>query len=562
MKTCSVARNLFVALLMLMTMHESNAQSTRSSTVAGRSTVYSPRGTIATSHPLASGAGLEVLLQGGNAFDAAVTAAAVLGVVEPHMTGIGGDMFAILWLAEEEKLLGLNGSGRAGSLMTLEEMERRGHDSVPIEGFEPITVPGALAGWAELLKSHGTITLARALRPAIRLARDGFPVSPIIADQWAGEIEKLRRNPEATRVYLPDGQRAPVEGEWFVNADLARTYQTIATEGPETFYGGTLGKTIVDHLAENGGFLTVDDLKKHQSEWIKPVSVEYKGYKLWELPPNGQGIAALEMLRILEPYDLASMGHNSAQYLHYLIEAKKLAYADLAYYVADPDYMNASVDDLLSDRFTMSRRAKLNARGAAERPDPGELITKSDTIYLSAADEYGNMISFINSVSWEFGSGVVVPGTGFVLQNRGTGFTLEPGMANTLAAGKRPFHTLVPAFVTRTAEDGSDEPWLSFGVMGGSMQPQGHIQVLLNLLIFDMDLQEAIDAPRFRHIDGLDVALEAPITEVSRAGLRSLGHNLIDWNPHWFGGAQAVMKLERGWAAASDPRKDGMAVGH
>jgi gamma-glutamyltranspeptidase/glutathione hydrolase len=558
----SLMRSVLLALILTTVMFESSAQSVYPSTIAGRSTVYSPNGPIATSHPLASGAGLQVLQEGGNAVDAAVTAAAVLGVVEPHMTGIGGDMFAIMWLAEEDKLLGMNGSGRAGSLMTLDEMKRRGHDAVPIEGAEPVTVPGALAGWAELLASHGTISLERALSPAIAIARDGFPVSPLIAAQWAEEFEKLKRNVEASRVYLVDGQRAPIAGEWFANSDLADTYQAIADDGIDAFYGGEIGQRIVDHLSENGGFVTLDDLRNHRIEWIEPVSVPYKGYRLWELPPNGQGIAALEMLRILEPYDLAGMGHNSPQYLHHLVEAKKLAYADLAYFVADPDYMNVSVDDMLSDRFILSRRAELNSGQASEQAEPGELVTKSDTIYLAAADKDGNMISFINSVSWEFGSGVVVPGTGFALQNRGTGFTLEEGMANTLAAGKRPFHTLIPAFVTRTGAEGRDEPWLSFGVMGGSMQPQGHIQVLLNLLVFEMDLQDAIDAPRVRHISGLDVALEAPFSEVVRAGLRSLGHNLIAWNPHWFGGAQAVMKLERGWASASDPRKDGMAVGH
>ena len=304
------------------------------------------------------------------------------------------------------------------------------------------------------------------------------------------------------------------------------------------------------------------DLKATPVDFIAASAHKFHG-------PKGVGFAYIRKNSGLRPLIFGGgqergsrAGTESVHNIVGMERAFKLAYADLAYYVADPDYMNVSVDDMLSDRFILSRRAELNSGQASEQAEPGELVTKSDTIYLAAADKDGNMISFINSVSWEFGSGVVVPGTGFALQNRGTGFTLEEGMANTLAAGKRPFHTLVPAFVTRTGEDGNDEPWLSFGVMGGSMQPQGHIQVLLNLLVFEMDLQDALDAPRVRHISGLDVALEAPFSEVVRAGLRSLGHNLIPWNPHWFGGAQAVMKLERGWASASDPRKDGMAVGH
>jgi gamma-glutamyltranspeptidase/glutathione hydrolase len=527
----------------------------------GRSTVYSPHGTVATSHPLASSAALRVLQDGGNAVDAAVTAAAVLGLTEPHMTGIGGDVFAIVWLAGEQRLVGLNGSGRSGSGMTAEALRQQGQAEVPSEGAEPVTVPGAVAGWADLLAAHGTLSLGQALAPAIALAEDGFPVSPLIAEQWAMEVEKLQRHPGATATYLVGGKRAPVAGEWFRNPDLARSYRLLADQGPGALYGGDLGKAIVEHLAGLGGFLTLDDLVAHRSEWVQPVSVPYRGYRLWELPPNGQGIAALEMLRILEPYDLAAMGHNSPAYLHHLIEAKKLAYADLARYVADPATMEVSVDDLLSDRFIAGRRGKIDPQRAMAAVEPGESVTHSDTIYLAAADRHGNMVSFINSVSWEFGSGVVVPGTGFALQNRGTGFTLQPGHANTVAPRKRPFHTLIPAFVTRTEGD-RELPWLAYGVMGGSMQPQGHVQVLLNLLLFGMDLQQAIDAPRFRHLRDNEVAVESAMPDASREGLRALGHELVDWNRHWFGGAQAVMKLERGWAAASDPRKDGHAAGH
>lgn len=327
-------------------------------------------------------------------------------------------------------------------------------------------------------------------------------------------------------------------------------------------YGGELGRKLVDHVRELGGFLTLDDLRRYEPTWVEPISVPFRGARLWELPPNGQGIAALEMLRILEPYDLAAMDHNSPAYLHHLIEAKKLAFADLERYIGDPEHMTVSPAQLLSDDFIDARRSLLDPERAADHPEPGRAVTASETIYLSVADRNGNMVSFINSVYGYFGSGIVVPGTGFVLQNRGAGFTLEPGVANTVAPGKRPFHTLIPGFVTRPGANGEEEPWLAFGVMGGSMQPQGHVQMLLNLLVFDMDLQDAVDAARFRHLAGRRVALEAPIDEQVRRRLEAMGHVLVDDGGVAFGGAQAVMRLDRGWAAASDPRKDGMAAGN
>jgi gamma-glutamyltranspeptidase/glutathione hydrolase len=539
-----------------------SSQESRPSTVAGRSTVYAPHGVIATSQPLASAAGLAVLQQGGNAIDAAVTAAAVLNLTEPHMTGIGGDMFAILWSADEKRLVGLNASGRSGSLMARQALLERGYSEVPIHGAEPITVPGALSGWAALLERYGTLSLAEALQPAIELAEGGFPVTPIIARLWAGEVEKLKQDEGARATYLIDGDRAPAAGEWFRNPDLAATLKAIAQQGPSVLYGGALGERIVARVRELGGFLTLEDLANHEPIWVEPISVDFLGYRVWELPPNGQGIAALEMLRILEPFDLGAMGHNSAAYLHHLIEVKKLAFADLAGWVGDPDYMQIAPEALLADEFIEARRSLIDPAWAADRVEPGAAATASETIYLSAADQYGNMISFINSIYWEFGSGIVVPGTGFALQNRGAGFTLEPGLANTVAPRKRPFHTIIPAFVTRPGADGGQEPWLSFGVMGGSIQPQGHVQVLLNLLVFGMDLQAAIDAPRFRHLAGRQVALEAPIGDAVRRALAGMGHEILPDGSVSFGGSQAVMRLERGWAAGSDPRKDGMAVGH
>jgi gamma-glutamyltranspeptidase/glutathione hydrolase len=423
-------------------------------------------------------------------------------------------------------------------------------------------VPGALSGWTTLLERYGRFTLAQALGPAIQLAEEGFPVTPIIARQWAMAVEKLKRDEGARATYLVDGERAPQAGEWFRNPDFAATLRSIAQEGPATLYGGELGERIVERVQQLGGFLTLDDLQSHAPTWVDPISVDFNGYRVYELPPNGQGVAALEMLRILEPYDLSAMGHNSARYLHHLIEVKKLAFADLAGWVGDPEHMRVEPRDLLSDDFIEARRALIDPSRAAHRVEPGAAATASETIYLSVADAHGNMISFINSIYWEFGSGVVVPGTGFALQNRGAGFTLEPGLANTVGPGKRPFHTIIPAFVTRPSADGGEQPWLAFGVMGGSIQPQGHVQVLLNLLLFDMNLQGAIDAPRFRHLAGLEVALEAPIGDEVRRALQAMGHVIVPDGSVSFGGSQAVMRLERGWAAGSDPRKDGTAVGH
>ncbi len=525
-----------------------------------RSPVYAPNGVIATSQPLATGAGLAVLGRGGNAVDAAVTAAAVLNVVEPHMTGMGGDLFALVWLADEKRLVGINASGRSGALMTREAFAQRGHDRIPIRGAEAITVPGALSGWQALLERHGTIGLAEALQPAIQIAREGFPVSPIIAGQWADEVEVLRQDTGASTTYLVGGDRAPNAGEWFRNEDLANTLTLVADRGPGVFYGGELGERIVARVRELGGFLTIEDLQSHRVEWVEPISAPFRGVRLWELPPNGQGIAALEMLRILEPFDLTQMGHNTPDYLHHLIEAKKLAFADLERFVGDPAHMDVSVDRLLNDEFIAGRRALIDPRRAAEAVAAGEAFTSSETIYLTAADAQGNMVSFINSIYFAFGSGIVVPGTGFALQNRGAGFTLELDRPNTVAPVKRPFHTIIPAFVTRTTETG-EQPWMSFGVMGGSMQPQGHVQFLLNMLLFGMDVQRAIDVPRFRHLDGKTVALEEEFDEAVLAGLRALGHEVVTSGPGSFGGAQAVIRLERGWVAGSDPRKDGMSAG-
>ena len=496
-----------------------------------------------------------MLEAGGSAADAAVAAAAVLNVTEPHMTGIGGDMFALVWSAAERRLVGLDASGRSGSKVDVAALIAAGARTMPDVGPHSVTVPGALSGWQALLDRFGKMKLADVLEPAIRIAEEGFPVTPIIARDWAGTVDLLRRDPDAMATYLVDGE-APVAGDWFRNPDLARSFRAIAANGSGVLYGGDLGRRVVAGLDRLGGWLTLADLASHAPRWVDPLSVDYKEYTLHELPPSGQGIAALQMLGMLTDVDLVGMGHNSAAYLHTLIEAKKLAFADLARHVADADHMRVRSAALLDSAYLAQRGALIDAEAAADRPDPGRFATESETVYLAVADQAGNMVSFINSLAGYFGSGVVVPGTGIMLHSRGLGFTLENDHPNRLAPKKRPLHTIIPAFLTR-----GGEPLLAFGVMGGSMQPQGHVQVLLNILEFGMDLQQAIDAPRFRHLAGRTVAFESLDPATGRR-LEALGHDVVGPEGTTFGGAQAVLRLARGWAAGSDPRKDGMAAGH
>ena len=551
------------ALLTLVATAPCAAQ--RPLSLAGRSVVNAPHGMVATSQPLATTAGLAVLQRGGNAIDAAVTAAAVLTVTEPMMTSIGGDMFAMVWIAKEHRLVALNASGRAGALATREELVRRGRARMPSRGMEAVTVPGALAGWNELLRKYGTYTLAQALAPAIRYADQGFPVTPVISDEWKSEEALLGRDSAMKATYMPNGH--PLDrGEWFRNPDYARTLREIVSGGIGVMYGGSLGQRIVARSRQLGGFLTIEDFRTNRPDWVTPISTTFKGYRIWEMPPNNQGVGVLEMLRILEPYDLKGMGLNSATYLHHLIEAKKLAYADLARYVGDPSHLTMPAGRM-PDEFIAERRSHLDASRAQTRVDPGPARTASETVYLTTADSAGNMVSFINSLFDHFGSGIVVPGTGFALHNRGAAFTMDVGLPNTIAPGRRPFHTLIPGFVTRpgatrTADGSTDTPYMSFGLMGGGMQAQGHAQLLINHLVFGMDIQQSMDAARFRHIDGLRVEVEAPITDSVRAALVAMGHVVSDGLRTQFGGAQAIIKLPRGYSAGSDPRKDGSAAGY
>jgi gamma-glutamyltranspeptidase/glutathione hydrolase len=549
-----------LVLVSLLAFASTVTEAQRPLSLAGRSVVYAPHGIVATSQPLASSAGLAVLQKGGNAIDAAITAAAILTVTEPMMTGIGGDMFALVWLAKEKRLVALNASGRAGSLMTRAELVRRGRTRMPTRGIETVTVPGALAGWAELLKKYGTLSLAQAIAPAIHYADHGYPVTPIIASDWKDEEPVLLRDSSAKAVFMPSG-KAPVPGEWFRNPQYAATLREIARGGPSVLYGGSLGQRIVKRSQELGGFLTLADLKANKPTWVTPISVPFKGYRVWELPPNNAGVATLEMLRILEPYDLKAMGHNSAAYLHHLIEAKKLAYADLARFVGDPDHLVMPVAKMLSDEFINERRSHLDPKKAQLRVDPGPALTSSETIYLTATDDAGNMVSLINSQYDLFGSGIAVPGTGFTLHNRGAGFTMDEGLPNTVAPGKRPFHTLIPGFVTKP-NGASEEPYMSFGLMGGGMQAQGHAELMINVLVFGMDIQQAIDVARFRHLNGANVGLEAPIGDDVRNALTAMGHVVVSQPMGAYGGAQAIIRLPKGYAAGSDPRKDGYAAGY
>jgi len=532
-----------------------------------RSAVLARRGVAATSQPLAAQAAVRVLQDGGNAIDAAIAANAVIGVVEPMSCGIGGDLFAIVWDAETERLYGLNASGRAPAKATIDLYKSKGLDEIPIYGPLSWSVPGCVAGWGSLHERFGSKPLSEILEPAIHYAEEGFPVSEIIAAGWKGAERSMADIPTSAACYLPSG-RAPGFGDVFKNPDLARTLRTIAEEGTDAFYTGRIAEEIVRYSDDVGGLFALEDFADHESAWVEPVSTNYRGYDVWELPPNGQGIAALQMLNILERYDLASLGHNSPEALHLMIEAKKLAFEDRATYYADPAFADVPVAALISKDYAHRRAELIRPDRVLERPEAGS-IPESDTIYLTVADGDGNAISFIQSVFHGFGSQHVPGELGFALQNRGALFSLDPEHRNRLEPGKRPFHTIIPGFVTK---DGA--PWLSFGVMGGDMQPQGHVQVLCNMIDFGMDVQEAGEAPRFRHFGSSEptgdeadgsgyVSLESGIGAETRKALEALGHRITD-APGGYGGYQAIrIDLDRGvLMGGSDPRKDGQAVGY
>ena len=529
---------------------------------ASRSVAMGRKGMIATSQPQASIAGLEMLRDGGNAIDAAVTAAAVLSVVEPTMTGIGGDLFAIVHDASRGTTRGLNASGRSAYSADLDHLQASGHTCVPEHGVLSATVPGAVDGWNRLLADHGTVPLERALAPAVTFARDGFPVAEVVARQWNDAASLLAADPTTAALFLPKN-RAPIPGELFVNRPLADSLEAIASEGPDVLYRGALGHAIASDMARRGGWLTTQDLDDHRSDWMEPIRTSIGEVELLELPPNTQGFVAIEALNILANDDLSQLGHNSGDYLHLVLEALAVAFDDRAAYLADPDAVpDETLARLISPAYAEHRRRQISSEhvrsGETDPSEPDAIIPKGatgDTVYLAAADAQGNLISLIQSLYSGFGGGIVAGSTGIVLHNRGSLFNTDPLHPNHLAPYKRPLHTLAPAMVCRRGR-----PWLAFGVMGGDMQPQGHLQVLLNLTCFGMNIQEAGEAPRARY-DTSGICLEQGIPETTATNLRHRGHTLIDGLG--FGGFQGVLiDFETGTLmGGSDPRKDGLALG-
>ena len=536
------------------------------SNFATRSEVIAQNGMVCSSQPLATQVGLDILKAGGNAVDAAIAVNAMLGLVEPTGCGIGGDLFAIVWNAEEGKLYGLNASGRSPKSLDIEYFREQGMEKIPAFGPIPVSVPGAVDGWFELHKQFGSQSMETILAPAINYAENGFPVTELIGYYLQGTSRRFKDYPNFESTYMPGG-KALEKGDVFKNPQLANTYSILAKEGRDAFYKGSIAKTIADFIKEQGGFLAYEDLESHTSEWVEPLSCNYRGYDVWELPPNGQGTAALQILNIMENFDVRSMGFGSSEYIHHFTEAKKIAFEDRAKFYSDPAFNELPIEALISESYAKERAAEIGAR--AKRSYDAYELEQGNTIYLTVADQWGNMVSLIQSNYRGMGSGMVPPGLGFMLQDRGELFALEDGHYNVYEPGKRPFHTIIPAFITK---DG--KPLVSFGLMGGAMQPQGHAQIVINLVDFDMNLQEAGDAPRIRHsgssqptgeqmTDGGNLHLESGIDyEVIRALMRK-GHK-VSFDLGSYGGYQAIMfDAEKGvYYGASESRKDGQAAGY
>ena len=543
---------------------------------ATRSEVIATNGMAATSQPLATQIALDILKQGGNAVDAAIAANAALGLMEPTGCGIGGDLFAMVWHAKDKKLHGLNASGRSPKALSYDALQQQlnklGRDNLPPYGMLPISVPGAVDGWFELHKKFGSLDMQKVLAPAITYAEQGFPVTELIAHYWQLSVPRLAPQPGAFKQHFTIDGRAPRKGEIFKNPALANTYKQLATQGRDAFYRGEIAKKIDAFMREQGGYLRFNDLSSHRSEWVEPLGVEYKGHTLWELPPNGQGIAALQMLQILKHFPLADMGFGSTESLHTLIEAKKLAFEDRAKFYADLSFAQQPVKGLISEAYGRER-AKLIGPRAAKRVDAGNpALYEGDTIYLTVADKHGNMVSLIQSNYRGMGSGVVVPGLGFVFQDRGQLFSMDKQHANVYAPGKRPFHTIIPAFITK-----NNQAFMSFGLMGGAMQPQGHVQVLVNMVDYGMNIQEAGDVARWQHMgsteptqasdsylsDGGYVEIESGIDYQVVRELMQKGHK-VRYGLGGYGGYQAIMvDTEQGvYYGASESRKDGAAAGY
>ncbi len=535
-----------------------------------RSVVIAANGVVATSQPLAAQAGLDVLKAGGNAADAAIAANAVIGLVEPMSCGIGGDLFVIYWNAKSQKLYGLNASGRSPFQLNREVFRKQGLSQIPVKGPQAWSVPGCVDGWAVLHQRFGHKPWNELLDPAIQYAEQGFPVSEIIGRGWKAAEESLRQWPDSAKTYLPGGQ-APAVGSIFKNPNLAGTYRLIAEQGRDAFYRGEIAQKIVAFSEQNGGYFNLKDFEEHTSDWVEPVSTNYRGYEIWELPPNGQGIAALQILNLLEPYDIRGMGHNSPDFAHLFVEAKKLAFADRAKFYADPAFGKLPTAELISKPYAEKRRALIDRRRAATNVPAGDpILQHGDTIYLTVVDKDRNCCSLIQSNYYGFGSQVVPGDLGFALQNRGALFSLEEDHLNRLEPHKRPFHTIIPAFATKEGK-----PWLCFGVMGGDMQPQGHVQVLINMIDFGMNVQEAGDAARIRHFgsqtptsvpmdaDGGLVHVESGVPQATVDALEAKGHR-VKRAVGSFGGYQAIMidPAHGTLHGATEPRKDGAAVGY
>jgi gamma-glutamyltranspeptidase/glutathione hydrolase len=556
-----------IFILIILNIYSYGQDRITGKSFATRSEVVAQNGMACSSQPLATQAAIDILKQGGNAIDAAIAANAVNSVVEPMSCGIGGDLFAMVWFEKSKKLFGLNASGRSPKSLTMEKMKAMGLQKVPNRGPLPVSVPGCVDGWFELHQRFGSLPMEKILEPAIHYASQGFPVSEVISYSWKNSAKWLTYQPGFTEVYLPGG-KSPAKGEIFKNPALAKNLNLIVKEGKNAFYRGSIAKEIESFLAEHGGFLKASDLAAHTSQWIDPVSTNYRGYDVWELPPNGQGIAAIQMLNILGDFEIQKMGFGSKEYFHLLIEAKKLAYEDRAKYYADPAFNKIPVDKLISKKYAADRRKLIDPSKASTSFEPGNL-EDGDTIYLTVADKDGNIISLIQSLYSSFGSGMVPVKLGFALQNRGELFTFEEGHFNQYAPGKRPFHTIIPSFVTK-----NDEPYLSFGVMGGSMQPQGQVQVLVNIIDFGMGIQEAGDAPRIRHrgssqptgskmTAGGYIHFESGFSIETIRELIKMGHDMRQ-SVGGFGGYQAI-KIDREnkvYYGASESRKDGQAAGY
>ncbi|MBY6211962.1 gamma-glutamyltransferase [Microbulbifer agarilyticus] len=535
---------------------------------ASRSPVLATQGMAATSHPLATQVALDILKKGGSAVDAAIAANAAQGLMEPTGNGIGGDLFAIVWSAKDKKLHGLNASGRSPKSLSFNYFADNNLEKIPSHGPLPVSVPGAVDGWFELHEKFGKLPMQELLAPTIRYANEGFPVTQLVAYYWNRSVPKLEKFPGFRETYMPGG-KAPQEGDLFRNPRLGNTLQKIADGGRDAFYKGDIAREIDRYMKANGGFLSYEDLAGHTSDWVEPVSTNYRGYDVWELPPNGQGIAALQILNILEGYDLKKLGRTSPEYIHLFAEAKKLAFEDRAKYYADPDFNQLPVQELISKSYAEKRRALIDPNKAAKRYEAGTVALRhGDTIYLTTADKDGNMVSLIQSNYRGMGSGMTPGDLGFILQDRGEMFSLQEGHFNQYEPGKRPFHTIIPAFVTK---DG--KPWLSFGVMGGATQPQMHAQIVINMLDFGMNVQEAGDAPRILHSgssqptdelmeDGGYLSLEDGFPMETRRKLVQMGHQ-IRFESGPYGGYQAIQRTENGvYHGASESRKDGQAAGY